>query len=65
MINENAPDVDASGAEEGVPREVEADLDGMIAQMQSPTQRRGVDALFRLSGKELGEAAHRAASSRS
>ena len=59
MIDDNPHDVDPPGTGEDVPREVDPDLDRMLARMQTSDQRRGIDAIFKMSGKELGEAAVR------
>lgn len=39
--------------------ELEAEFDRQTARMQTPAHRAGVDALFRMTPKELGEAAAR------
>ena len=61
MIDDNPHDVDPPGTGEDMPGEVDPDLDRLIDQMQTPAQRRGVDALFEMTAKELGEAARLAA----
>ena len=52
----DGPEWDFSG---GALREVDADFARMLAQMQTPAQRRGVEALFKMTGREMAEAAIR------
>ena len=59
MTDENPHDVDAPGIGGDVLREVEADFDRMVDEMQTPAHRQAVDALFHMTGKQLGEAALR------
>ncbi len=40
--------------------DLEREFDERFAAMQTPTHRRGVDALFAMSGRRMGEAAHEA-----
>ena len=57
MTDENPRDVDALGTGGDVLREVEADFDRMVDQMQTQAHRQAADALFSMTGKEIGEAA--------
>lgn len=53
-----AEDYDALLAEEEVSLEaLEQEFEETMARIQTPDQARAVDALFQISGKELGEAA--------
>ena len=42
-------------------REIESRYEALLAKMQTPEHRKGVDALFKASSEDLGEAAVRAA----
>jgi len=51
----------SNGAAPQIPKAVMDHWDQMVAAMQTPQHKAAVDALFRMTSKELGEAAVRGA----